>query len=91
MYEGLNENQNHAISTSKNELFFVIVPKIVKSEKMQFFQFFQGLGKIGNFSGNFSNFSGKVSTTTNTRVIQQKLTSQDGEIEKMFRIKFVGL
>ena len=41
MYEGLNEkqNQNHAISTSKNELFFVIVPKIVKSKKMQFFQF----------------------------------------------------
>ena len=69
MYEGLNEKQiqNHAISTSKNELFFVIVPKIVKSKKkMQFFQFFQGLGKIGNFSGNFSNFSGKVSTTTNT-------------------------
>jgi len=71
VYEGLNEklNQNHAISTSKNELFFVFVPKIVKSKKkMQFFQFFQGLGKIGNFSGNFSNFSGKVSTTTNTRL-----------------------
>ena len=71
MYEGLNEkqNQNHGISTSKNELFFVIVPKIVKSEKMQFsqfFQFFQDLGKIGIFSRNFSNFSGKVSTTTNT-------------------------
>ena len=58
MYEGLNEkqNENHAISTSKNELFFVIVPKIVKSKKVQFFQ---DLGKIGNFFG-------KVSTTTNT-------------------------
>ena len=45
MYEGLNEkqNQNHAISTSKNELFFVIVPKIVKSKKNAIFPIFQGI------------------------------------------------
>jgi len=58
VYEGLNEkqNQNHAISTSKNELFFVIVPKIVKSKKKAFFPIFPTSWKNWKFSRKFFQF-----------------------------------
>ena len=62
MYEGLNEkqNQNHAISTSKNELFFVIVPKIVKSKKkIDFSNFSKVLEKLEIFPEIFPIFPEK--------------------------------
>ena len=73
MYEGLNEkqNQNHAISTSKNELFFVIVPKIVKSKKKC--NFSKVLEKLEIFSEIFPIFPEKFPRLRTLQLLDKNL------------------